>query len=164
MSHTQSDKQKRIRTFLEQNPIGVLSTVNPDGNPHGAVVYFVLGEDFSASFLTRSGTRKSDNIKHQDRVTLTVFEPESQTTAQIIGRAKAIIDNDKVNAVASDVLRISLKTSEAGIPPISKLEAGSYNAFTIEPVQINMAVYRKPDSGGYTELFESIESFNLKED
>ena len=164
MSHAHSEKQKRIHEFLHQNPIGILSTVTPNGEPHGAVIYFVIDDDFTASFLTRCGTRKSDNIKHQDHVTLTVYEPESQTTAQIIGRAKEINDNDRVNSIASDVLRISLKTSEAGIPPISKLEPGSYNAFTIEPVQINMAVYRKPESGSYTALFDSIESFKLKED
>ncbi len=164
MSHVLSDKQKRIRDFLSKNPIGVLSTVTPDGDPHGAVIYFVLDEDFTASFLTRSGTRKSDNIKHQEHVTLTVYEPKSQTTAQIVGHATEITDNDTVNSIASEVLKVSLKTSEAGIPPITKLEAGSYNAFSIQPVQINMAVYKKPDSGGYTQLFDSIESFNLKEE
>jgi len=164
MSDDQSDKQKRIRDFLQHNPVGVLSTVSPDGDPHGAVIYFVINEDFSASFLTKSGTRKSDNIKHQDRVTLTAFEPASQTTAQITGRASEITNNDKINSIASDILRITLKTSEAGIPPITKLEAGSYNAFQIDPVQITMAVYSKPDSGGYTELFDTIESFKLKDD
>lgn len=164
MSHDQSDKQKSMRNFLLHNPIGVLSTVSPDGDPHGAVIYFVFGEDFSASFLTKSGTRKSDNIKHQDRVTLTVFEPASQTTAQITGRASEITNNDKINSIASNVLRISLKTSEAGIPPITKLEAGGYNAFKIDPVQITMAVYSKPGSGGYTELFDTIESFKLTDE
>lgn len=164
MSQDISKKQKRILDFLQQNPVGVLSTVSPDGDPHGVVIYFTIDDNFTVSFLTRSGTRKSDNLKHHDHVTLTIFEPESQTTAQVTGRAKEITNNDAVNSVASDVLRISLKTSQAGIPPISKLEAGGYNAFAINPVQITMAIYNKPDSGGYTELFDSIESFKLKEE
>ena len=92
---------------------------------------------------------------------LTVFEPHSQTTAQITGRAIEITDNYDINAVAATMLKASLKTSEAGTPPLAKLEAGAYVAFKIDPVQIRMAVYVRPDSGGHTELFETVESFEL---
>lgn len=158
-----SDRKQRIHDFLSQTAIGVLSTVNPDGEPHGVVIYFNINADFGITFLTRSGTRKYDNLKHHNHLMLTVFDVVTQTTAQITGRAVEITDSYEINQVAASMLAISLKISEPGLPPITKLEAGDYVAFTIQPVQIRMAVYARPDPGEYTELFESIESFEFSQ-
>jgi uncharacterized pyridoxamine 5'-phosphate oxidase family protein len=158
-----SDRKQRIHDFLSQTAVGVLSTVNPDGEPHGVVIYFNINTDFGITFLTRAGTRKYDNLKHHNHLMLTVFDLRTQTTAQITGRAIEITDNYEVNQVAAGMLATSLKISEPGLPPITKLEAGDYVAFTIHPVQIRMAVYARPDPGEYTELFESIESFEFSQ-
>jgi len=87
--------------------------------------------------------------------------PQTQTIAQISGDAVEIRDSYEINVVAGAILGASLKTSEAGVPPITKLEAGRYVAFKLAPVQIRMAVYARPDPGDYSDLFESIESFEL---
>lgn len=158
-----SDQQQRILSFLEDTPVGVLSTVDPNGNPHGVVIYFVIDGNFNVYFLTRAETRKYDNLKHHNHAMLTVFDPESQTTAQITGRATEVEDSYQVNEIANQMVQASLKTSEAEVPPITKLSAGEAVAFKIEPVQIRMAVYARPESGDYKELFESIESFNLRD-
>jgi len=159
-----SDRKQRIYDFLKTHPVGVLSTVSPDGNPHGVVIYYTIDKEFMVSFLTKAGTRKYDNLIRNDHVMLTVFEPQTQTTSQITGKATEIIDNYEVNEVARAILAASMKTSDAGIPPISKLEAGSYVGIKIVPVQIRMAVYARPDPGTYSEMFESIESFTLHEE
>lgn len=157
-----TDRQRRIFSFLQLNPIGVLSSVTPDGNPHGAAIYFSVDKRFNVFFITKNGTRKHDNLQHNDHVMLTVFEPITQTTAQITGTATALTEPAAIAAVAGEVLEVSLKTSSAGPPPIAKLQAGSYVAYTITPVQIRMATYGDPGRGNYSDLFESIESFELK--
>lgn len=159
-----SDRQNRIYTFLQEMKVGVLSTVTPDGNPHGVVIYFTVNPDFSISFLTKAGTRKYDNIMHDNHVMLTVFEPRTQATTQITGQAYPMQDSKKIHDLTETVLGVSQKSSEAGVPPITKLQVGNYAAFTITPLQIRMAVYDRPDSGSYGELFESIESFELNTD
>lgn len=158
-----SDRQQRILSFLEDTPVGVLSSVDPNGDPHGVVIYFVIDGDFNVYLLTRAETRKSDNLKHHNHVMLTVFDPQNQTTAQITGRAREIEDDYQVNEIANQVLQASFKVSDSEVPPIAKLDAGESVAFKIEPVQIRMAVYARPEFGDYRELFESIESFNLRE-
>lgn len=158
-----SDRRLRIYTFLKNNPIGVLSTVTPNNDPHGTVIYYSVNEQFTASFLTRHDTRKYDNIHHHDHVMLTVFDPRSQTTAQITGRAHEVTSTSEINRIAANTLGASLVTSENGIPPITKLEVGEYAAFTIKPVQIRLAVFGRPDGGDYSELFESIESYELND-
>lgn len=136
--------------------------VDPDGEPHAVVVYYSLGKDFVISFLTRNGTKKYDDLMHNDHVMLVVFEPPKQKVAQVIGKAVQVKDSYKVNEVAADILRASLD-SESGMPPIIKLDAGEYTAFRIRPDQIRMASFASPESGDYDNVFESIESFNLKD-
>ena len=39
------ERLEHIRSFLMNNPIGVLTTVDPNGNPHATVIYFETEED-----------------------------------------------------------------------------------------------------------------------
>jgi uncharacterized pyridoxamine 5'-phosphate oxidase family protein len=163
VSHQLTDRERRIYEFLQSNPIGILSSTGPNGDPHGSVIYFSLDKHFNVSFITKAQTKKYDNLSRQGHVMLTVFEPKTQTVAQITGKAQEIKDDYIINQIAGAIHAASLKTSEAGLPPITKLEAGEYVAFQISPNQIKMAVYARPDGGDYTELFETIESYELKD-
>lgn len=156
-----SARQRRIYEFLKTNPVGVLSTITADGSPHGVAIYFSIDEHFTVSFLTRRGTRKYDNIAHNNLVMLTVYCRETQTTAQISGRATEVRSDMQLNRIAAATLGTSLATSKNGLPPISKLQAGEYAAFSIKPIQIRMATYARPAPGDYADLFESVESFEL---
>ncbi|MFA5003825.1 MAG: pyridoxamine 5'-phosphate oxidase family protein [Candidatus Saccharimonadales bacterium] len=157
-----SDRQRRIYDFLHAHPVGVLSSVSANGEPHGVVIYFDIDKKFNVSILTKSETRKYENLKHYNRIMLTVFESHTQTTAQITGEAIEIVGNHEINKVASAILSVSLRVSDQGAPSILKLEAGHYVAFKIKPSQIRMAVYARPDSGDYVDLFDTIESFELR--
>lgn len=157
------DRQRRILSFLEDMPVGVLSTVNPNGDPHGVVIYFVVDSDFNTYFVTRDATRKYDNLKHRSHTMLTVFDPATHTTAQITGIAKEIKDDYQINEIANHMVQANFKVSDLDMPPITKLYAGEIVAFKLKPVQIRMAVYARPESGGYKELFESIECFSLRD-
>lgn len=156
-----TNREWSIYRFLFMHSIGVLSTVTPDGDPHGAVIYYSIDRSFTISFLTKDRTRKFDNISHNNRVMLTVYDPATLTTVQVTGIATQITDNAEVNAVANSVLRACLATSITGTPPLTKLQAGDYVACTIKSLLIRKAVYAQAASGSYAELFESIESFDL---
>ncbi|HSX42924.1 MAG TPA: pyridoxamine 5'-phosphate oxidase family protein [Candidatus Saccharimonadales bacterium] len=158
-----SERQKRIYDFLNRQRTGVLSTVTPDNNPHGVVVYYAIEDDFVISFLTKKGTHKYDNLIHNDHVMLTVYEPLTQTTAQITGRAIERDSQRSVARIAGAVFGDSLRKSSIGLPPIVKLQAGAFTAFQIEPTSIRLALYARPEPGDYAQLFESIESFEYKE-
>ncbi len=158
-----TDRNQRIYDFLWENPVGVLSSVTPNGDPHGVVIYFNIDHDFTITFLTRRLTRKYDNITRHKHVTLTVFDPNTQAVSQIIGMAEEILDPQEINEVANKMLRANFRTSEVALPPVTKLEAGEHVAFRIYPVQIRMAVYARPETGGYADLFESIESFDFED-
>lgn len=158
---TLSERQKRIFDFLTRNPVGVLTTVDPDGYPHGVVIYFVVDKQFNVSFLTKTGTKKYDNLLRNNTIMLVAYEPVSQSVAQVVGSAHEINNKDAGKQVAQQVFGACLKTSGSGVPPINKLNAGAYTAFFIEPVQIRLAMYERPDHGEYSQIFESLESFEL---
>lgn len=159
-----SERQRRIYDFLNNSRMGVLATVDPDGEPHGVVIYYTIDEHFAVSFLTRAGTKKYDNLSRLNHVMLVVFDPATQTVAQVIGKAVEITDGYDINAVAAAIFMTSIKTSQGGLPPIAKLPAGTYVAFKIEPDQIRLATYADPASGDHTKIFQSIESFDLHDD
>jgi hypothetical protein len=94
---------------------------------------------------------------------LPCFEPVRQTTVNIVGHTEEVRDAFALNAIAGAVMGASLKTTEAGIPPIAKLKAGAFTAFKLTPTSLYMAVYSHPKRGEYEELFESVESFELQD-
>jgi len=157
-----SDRQRRIHNFLQEQRVGVLSTVGPGGDPHGSAVYYELGDDFSVHILTKKGTRKYDNMVHNNHVMLTVFEPHTQTTVQVTGIAVERPGKGDINKIAGAIFGATLQTSDSGLPPIVKLQAGVFTTFQIQPVQIRMAIYARPYSGNYDEIFDSIESFDYE--
>lgn len=152
-------RRQRIHKFLSDNKAGVLCSTGTDGEPHGSVIYYVLNQDLSVSFITKDETRKYANLKSNSSVMLVVFDERSQTVAQVIGEAAEIKDHYEINKVAAAIVMTSIKTSDGGIPPIAKLNAGEYTAFTVHPDQIRIARYAKADSA--ENIFESIESYEL---
>ncbi|MEO7363982.1 MAG: pyridoxamine 5'-phosphate oxidase family protein, partial [Candidatus Saccharimonadales bacterium] len=149
-----------IYDFLFESSIGVLSSTDPNGDPHGAVIYFTITKDFEVAILTKSGTRKYDNLMRNSHVMLTVFDSKTQSTAQLTGIAHEVKNGFDMNAIAARIQGTSLKTSETGLAPLSKLEAGSFVAFRIEPVQVRMAVYASSGAGNHAQLFETVETFD----
>lgn len=154
-------RQQRVYNFLSRNKVGVLTSVDPEGEPHGSVIYYVTEPDCSVAFITKSETKKYGNLKNHSQVMLVVFEKRSQTVAQITGEAIEIEDSYRINKIAAAVAVTSLRTSDGGIPPIAKLYAGDYKAFIIKPIQIRIACYARAGTDFHENIFESIESFEL---
>lgn len=150
---------ERIYSFLKTQRSGVLSTVNKQGHPHGTVVYFSIDKAFNVSFMTKRDTRKNQNIIHNNHVSFVVFEPSTQTTAQISGKAQDISEQPEAQEVFRAMLKAAFDTSSSGMPPISKIYAGHYLTYRIKPEHISMAVFARPDPGGY-EMFETIDFKN----
>jgi general stress protein 26 len=159
-----SIRQQKIYDFLASHHVGVLSTVSPNDDPHGTVIYYGLSDKFTTCFLTESGTQKYDNIAHNDHVMLTIFGSATQTVAQIIGQAAEVTRPYEIHSIAMTIWENCIDAPSDETLPITKLQAGSYVAFKIVPVQIRMAEYSQEKYGDYTDLFDSIESFDFTTD
>ncbi|MFB4187184.1 pyridoxamine 5'-phosphate oxidase family protein, partial [Bacillus velezensis] len=100
---TMNDRQQRMYDFLNSQHIGVLSTVTPDSNPHGAVVYYAIDDVFCIEITTKVETRKYDNLKHNDHCMLTVFDPITQAVAQITAVAIERPDHQHVQKAINTI-------------------------------------------------------------
>lgn len=149
-------KHENAHDFLKHHPVGVLATVDPNGEPHAAAIYFTIDSDSTISFLTKSGTKKADNLEHNNHAELVVYEAETQTTVQATGMATKIEDSAEMNAIFTKILNASLEASDTSLLPISKLREGEYVVYTLRPKQIRMAVFSRPKSGEYDDLFKTI--------
>lgn len=132
---------QQLLTFLRQHPVGVISTVSPEGSPHGSVIYFAVGRDNTFAFVTKRLTEKYRHLTHDPTATLTAFDAASQTTVNIAGSAKEIGDSFELNAIAEAIMAASLKMTAASVPPITKIKAGDFVAFKVKPTSIYMATY-----------------------
>jgi uncharacterized pyridoxamine 5'-phosphate oxidase family protein len=158
-----SNRKRRIYDFLQENSVAVLSSVDPNGNPHGVVIYFMVDANFVIHFLTKKGTRKYDDLIHNNHVVLTAFQPQTQTTVQVTGLATEREGRNAIKEISGAIFGATLRTSGSGLPPIVKLQEGNFTTFSIKPIEAHMAVYARPESGTHEELFDSIESFDLEE-
>jgi general stress protein 26 len=131
--------------FLKDRPAGVIATVGPNGDPHAAVIYYAIDDAFAVTFLTKRGTKKSDNLVHHNHAMLVVFDLPSQTSVQIAGKVEEITDKSEVQQVFRDTLRASLHSGRTAIPPIVKLHAGTFVAYKLTPVRVRLAAYNHTD-------------------
>lgn len=134
---------------------GVLSTSDLAGNPHGAVVYFALHDDFTLTFATKTETQKYKNIEENSSVAFVVYHEKEQTSVQIFGQAKLITDPEERHEVLAYMYNTSPKLSLAMLPPAEKLDAGDYVAIRLKPQVIKMAIYSRYDEDR-DDLFEII--------
>lgn len=152
-----SDKNKRIHDFLSSHSVGIVSSVDPNNEPHLAVVYYSVDEQFQVTFTTKQGTKKASNLTRNNHAMFLVYDEKTQTTVQITAEAEDLTGSPELPEIFRRTIEASMNTSDGGVPPISKLAAGDYMAFRLRPAQIRMAVFNRPDPGGYDEVFETID-------
>lgn len=63
------------RRLLDGKNFATVATVNPDGGPHSAVVWFLRNGD-TVLLSTTAGRQKAPNLARDPRVSLSVFELE----------------------------------------------------------------------------------------
>lgn len=150
-------RNARAHAFLQDHPAGVLSTVDPNGYPHASVIYYAADEHLAITFLTKIGTRKSDNLAHNNHAMLTVFDEGLQMVVQVTGLVSEVTDNSELSVMFRNMLRASLHTGRNAIPPAIKLPGYKFVGYHLEPVQVRINAYGRPDIRGPGKMFETID-------
>src|SRR5581483_5890805 len=74
-------------TFLHDHNVAVLSTVTRNGHVHGAAVNYLFDMSGVLYILTKSTTRKAQNLLTNQQAALTIYDEGRLQTVQIHGRA-----------------------------------------------------------------------------
>ncbi len=132
----------KILTYIDNNPLATLGTINLDGTPHGAIVY-VCCDDYRhiAYFLTKTGTRKYKNLSARDQVSLTIVNPGENSTLQANGRAFSVHDSRIIDSVTKKITRVHGSAAE-WLPPIAKIRAGAYVIIGVEIWHARLAEFK----------------------
>lgn len=147
---------ERIYDFLIGNPTGVLATITAENKPHATTIYFFTDEALQIYFMTKSLTLKSKNLRQNPSAAIVSFDEISQTSVQITGSATEVTEPDLRRRVLMKLDELPLMTVYASSAPITKLDAGDYVVYALSPTVIRMAIFSRPDPGGY-DIFETVE-------
>jgi len=155
-STTSPESVDNVRRFIESRYSGVLATADGAGIPHAAVVYFLLEDDFSLLFGTKTETQKFKNIQENNQASFVIYDEAEQTVVQIMGRVELVDDGEVRQRVVNNMFSASAWRSHREIPPADKLIAGDYAAVKVVPMVIKMTVYARPSSEEEGDLQETI--------
>lgn len=152
-----SKAQLRIIEFLKGHYTGVLATVSRHHKPNATAIYYYVDDSGEISFLTKRLTRKVEDLQMNNCVMLVVYDESEQTVVQIDGIASEITDEKEAHQAFRNTLRASLHTAESAVPPVTKLDAGDYVAFKIDPTEMHIAVYDHHSRGEHESLLRDNE-------
>lgn len=124
---------QEAKIFLTSHDFGVVSTVDGQGNVHGAVVYYVLGSDDEIFFVTKIETHKAQDILTYHQIALTIFDTQTMQTLQISGTAEIERDPKLSEEIYNRILRPRIAGKHAVVPPILHMSAGDFVVICIKP-------------------------------
>lgn len=140
------EQRQEIYDFMTQHPIGVLATVDSNGNPHASTIYAGVDKDLNVTFTTKRGTNKHQNIQRHPEVMIVVYDGASQITVQLTGAAKEATNLEEIQHIFHATLEAAEQTGDDAVPPIAKISAGPYVAYKVIPDNIWMTKYGWGDS------------------
>lgn len=136
------DMYRKIRTYIDNNPIAILGTTSPNHSPYGAVVYACADPNSPiVYFITKQATAKYQNLRERNQVSLTIVNPYENSTLQASGIAFDITDALTIDMVMERITREHASAKE-WLPPIAKLRAGAYAIVGIELTQARLAQFQ----------------------
>ena len=100
--------------FLKSNPVAVLSTVSPTQEPMAATIFFSVDNKLNFYFMTKSFTRKFNNIEQNNKVSLVVGTGNVPVTAQIQGKAEKIVDPEELKTRLDELKNVFTKNEFVG--------------------------------------------------
>jgi PPOX class probable F420-dependent enzyme len=122
-----------IRTFLDRPRFGTLSTIDADGAPFAAVVWYDLEGD-TILINTAEGRRWPANLRRDPRCSFMV--EDRYDYVQILGRAKIDEDQERGQAQLKLVAAKYLTNPELLATTLKRLGAMQRILITIVPDQI----------------------------
>jgi len=137
-----SQERNDALNFLQEHPLGSLATINEQGSPELAAVYFYTEKDFSSYFVTKANTRKLANITQHPLTSLLSYDEELLYSVELTGIAELLRDPAAVSqAIEKFQMIAASRHAQYWIPPISQLQAGQYVVCMLKPEAVHVHNY-----------------------
>jgi PPOX class probable F420-dependent enzyme len=122
-AHLTTDRPRldaSLRTFLEQRLFCALATIDPDGAPRQAVIWYRLEEDGRIMVNSRVGRRWPANLQRDRRVALAITATDAYRWVGLTGQVDEI-DTD-VERAREDIVALAHRYYPEG-PTASSIAA-----------------------------------------
>lgn len=139
--NVENENYSEAIAYLRAHETAVFSTLDKQGTISGAVVYYYIDKNNNIYILTKSHTKKAQNIMTNAQVALTVFEPTGMQTVQLQGVA-SIEENKEIQAqVFNQIVKNRYYSEKIDLPPMTKIKKGAYAVIKIVPQSIKFRDY-----------------------
>jgi PPOX class probable F420-dependent enzyme len=86
-----------VRRFLEKPRYAAVATIDEDGAPRQAVVWFLLDGD-SIVINSRQGRRWPTNLQRDPRVSIAITDPDQESWIGLSGSVEVVDDQERAQA------------------------------------------------------------------
>ncbi len=97
-SPDQNEKIKKLRELIKDIDIGMLTTIDEDGNLHSRPMSTNSQVEFDGDlwFFTNASSHKVTEVEHDRHVNVSFSDPHKQQYVSISGRATLVRDRNKI--------------------------------------------------------------------
>ncbi len=144
----------KIASFLglQKSRLGVVSTVNADGGPESAFVYYTFDENLNIYFATKDSSRKFKNILQNKKVAFAMATENPPQTLQLEGEASVHSENGDQKHLFQEL--VGLATAKNFSAPIEQeAKTGGIQFLKITPSWIRLGNFEVRKHG---DVFEEI--------
>lgn len=128
------DLKEALHTFLRNNLIAVIATINNENKPEAAVIQCLVDANLCVYFVTRRHTRKFKNLQLNKWVAIVIGTELGTNTVQIEGEAKFVTEDlSQLDALTN---RKGMKDIYYGClcdSPFTKIEGTDFAVFKVQP-------------------------------
>jgi uncharacterized pyridoxamine 5'-phosphate oxidase family protein len=132
-----------IHDFVKAHARAVIATVDGEGQPSTSVIFYVIDKHNELHFVTKSQTKKYENIKQNNKASITIVDVEKPIAVNMNGVVVEVQDQPKRDALMQEVFRLSYSELH-DYAPIIKLHKGSFSVFKFLPKEAKMTDFTKP--------------------
>ena len=134
-----------ITRFVHSHEIAVLATVNEDGQPFSSTIYYApFGKD-AVCFLTRSETKKFDNLRENDRAAMTITDSKEPVAVNLTGTARVASEPKDHDDIMQKILKVA-NSKHTNNPPVLQLKAGTFTCYIFEPKHATLTDYTSAEN------------------
>ena len=109
--------EPRLRAFLDQRLFAALATVDPDGAPRQAVIWYRLEDDGRILLNSRAGRRWPANLQRDGRVALAITGSDGYSWLGLTGQVDAV--EEDVERARADIVALAHRYHPDGPTPAS---------------------------------------------
>ena len=129
----------------------VIGSINSEGEPCGATVYYVHDENLHIYFVTRRDTDKYKNIVQNPHVSFVVTDEKNAETFQMRGVASIVSEPKEQIKLFPELM--NLATERHFMPPVSQMMSSEMIFIKVEPSWARLSRFGIPHEG---ETFEEV--------